>query len=135
MNVSALELIVALVAVFLGSLVQGSIGFGLGIIGAPFIALVVPAALPASLVLVAFPHTIASIVREHHAIELLSQCGWNQTPLFLRLSSLQSIWQFSGVVGPPRCHGVMWSASMPSSSNFSLQTGQIPFWRSYASVF
>ena len=28
-------------------------------------------------------------------------------PAFLRLSSLQSIWQFSAVVFPPSCHGVI----------------------------
>lgn len=69
MSVSALDLIIALAAIFFGSLLQGSIGYGLGIIGAPFIALVVPAALPATLVMVSLPHTSFSVIREHHALD------------------------------------------------------------------
>ncbi len=39
-------------------------------------------------------------------------------PDFRLLSSLQSIWQFSAVVFPPSCQGVIWSASISSISNF-----------------
>jgi len=34
-------------------------------------------------------------------------------PLFRRLHSEQSIWQFSVLVFPPLIHGVIWSASIP----------------------
>jgi hypothetical protein len=53
-----------------------------------------------------------------------------QTPLFLRLSSAQSILQFEAIVLPPLNHGVMWSACISPSSKCSVQTGQMPFCRS-----
>jgi uncharacterized membrane protein YfcA len=62
-------LLVALTAVLVGSIVQGAIGFGLNLLAAPFVALVVPEALPTSLVLVAFPLTISMAIREHHGID------------------------------------------------------------------
>lgn len=58
-----------------------------------------------------------------------------QTPLFLRLSSAQSILQFEAIVLPPLDHGVMWSACISLISKCSVQTGQMPFCRSYASRF
>ncbi|HEU5302712.1 MAG TPA: sulfite exporter TauE/SafE family protein [Acidimicrobiia bacterium] len=69
MHVGALELVVALGAVLMGSVVQGSIGFGLNLLAAPLVAIVVPEALPTTLVLVAFPLTITTVAREHHAID------------------------------------------------------------------
>jgi len=68
-HVGPLELIVALTAVLMGSVVQGSIGFGLNLLAAPLVAIVVPEALPTTLVLVAFPLTITTVAREHHAID------------------------------------------------------------------
>jgi len=62
-------LLVALTAILIGSIVQGSVGFGLNLLAAPFVALVVPEALPTSLVLVAFPLTIMMAIREHHGID------------------------------------------------------------------
>jgi uncharacterized membrane protein YfcA len=69
-HVGALELAVGLSVVLIGAIVQGSIGFGLNLLSAPFIALVVPAALPATLVLVALPASITTLVREHRHLEL-----------------------------------------------------------------
>jgi uncharacterized membrane protein YfcA len=69
-HVGALELGVGLVVVLVGSVVQGSIGFGLNLLSAPFIALVIPEALPATLVLVALPASITTVVREHRHLEL-----------------------------------------------------------------
>src|SRR5690554_1407389 len=54
-------------------------------------------------------------------------------PLFIRLSSLHNIWQFSADVFPPSCQGVMWSASISESSKCSPHFTQIPFCLSYAS--
>lgn len=48
-------------------------------------------------------------------------------PLFRRLHSRQSIWQFSAMVLPPSRQGVMWSASICSISKCSPQMAQIPF--------
>jgi uncharacterized protein len=68
-DVGVVALLVALTAVLVGSIVQGSIGFGMNMLAAPFVALVVPAALPTSLVLVAFPLTVSVAFREHHHID------------------------------------------------------------------
>jgi uncharacterized membrane protein YfcA len=62
-------LAVALVAVLVSSLVQGTIGFGLNLLAAPFIALVIPEALPVTLVLVAWPVGGMTALREHHALD------------------------------------------------------------------
>ncbi len=69
MHVTLAVFLVAATVVSFGSLVQGSVGFGLNLLAAPFIAIVIPAALPATLVLVAFPLAISTLVREHHAVE------------------------------------------------------------------
>jgi len=44
-------------------------------------------------------------------------------PLFVLLSGLQSIWQFSCTVLPPPLHGRMWSASISSNLKCFLQAG------------
>lgn len=69
MHITVLDYIVAAAAVLVGSVVQGSIGVGLNMVAAPFVALVVPEALPATLVLVAVPIAITTLVREHHALD------------------------------------------------------------------
>jgi uncharacterized protein len=61
--------VVAATAVSVGSVVQGAVGFGLNLLAAPFVALVIPEALPATLVLVAFPLAVSTVTREHHAVE------------------------------------------------------------------
>ena len=63
------ELAMALTVVLIGSLVQGTIGFGLNLFAAPFIALVIPEALPVTLVLVAWPVGGVTALREHHALD------------------------------------------------------------------
>jgi len=72
MDVGPAEYLVAAAAVLLGSVVQGSVGVGLNIVAAPFVALVVPEALPATLVLVAVPLAVTTLVREHHALDRLA---------------------------------------------------------------
>lgn len=69
MDVAAPEFLVAVAAVLIGSVVQGAIGVGLNMIAAPFVAIVVPEALPATLVLIAVPIAITTLVREHHAVD------------------------------------------------------------------
>jgi uncharacterized protein len=71
-DVGLVDFLVAATAVLIGSVVQGSIGVGLNIVAAPFVALVVPEALPATLVLVAVPLAITTLVREHHALDRLA---------------------------------------------------------------
>jgi len=72
MHVGALELVVSAAAVLLGAIVQGSIGVGLNIVAAPFVALVIPEALPATLVLVAVPLAVSTLVREHDAVDRIA---------------------------------------------------------------
>jgi uncharacterized membrane protein YfcA len=69
MHVSLLAYCVAATAVLVGSVVQGSTGMGLNMIAAPFVAIVVPDALPATLVLVALPLAVSTLVREHYALD------------------------------------------------------------------
>jgi uncharacterized membrane protein YfcA len=49
--------------------VQGTIGFGLGLLAAPFIAIAIPGAVPVTLVLVAWPIGGVAVLREHHALD------------------------------------------------------------------
>jgi uncharacterized membrane protein YfcA len=68
-HLSATELVVALAAVLVGAFVQGTVGFGINILAAPVMALVEPEALPATLILAAFPLATGMLVREHRAID------------------------------------------------------------------
>jgi uncharacterized membrane protein YfcA len=68
-HVSIGAFVVAASAVAIGSTVQGSVGFGLNLLSAPFVAIVVPEALPATLVLLAFPLAVAVVRREHHRVD------------------------------------------------------------------
>lgn len=72
MHIGVAEALVVGGAVLVGSIVQGSIGVGLNIVAAPFVALTVPEALPATLVLVAIPLAITTLLREHHAVDRLA---------------------------------------------------------------
>ena len=69
MHVGIGAFVVAATAVSVGSVVQGAVGFGLNLLAAPFVALVIPEALPATLVLVAFPLSVSTVAREQHAVE------------------------------------------------------------------
>ena len=60
---------IALAAITIGALVQGSVGFGANIVAVPVIALFEPDALPATLALVVIPLVAAMAVRERHAVD------------------------------------------------------------------
>jgi uncharacterized membrane protein YfcA len=68
-HLSAAALTLALVTVFAGAFVQGTVGFGVNILAAPVLALVEPDALPATLILAALPLAAGMLIREHHAID------------------------------------------------------------------
>ena len=72
MHVGVFDFVVAATAVLVGSVVQGSIGFGVNLLAAPFVAIVVPEALPATMTLVALPIAITTVRREHHAVDRLA---------------------------------------------------------------
>jgi uncharacterized protein len=63
------------VAIMLASALQASIGFGIGMFAAPIVALVDPALIPGTLIMVATLVTLMVVVREREAIDL-SGTGW-----------------------------------------------------------
>ena len=69
MDLTVTGVVVAVVIIIFGSVVQGTIGFGLGLLAAPFIAIVIPDAIPVTLVLVAWPIGGVTALREHHALD------------------------------------------------------------------
>jgi len=63
MHVGLAGLLVVGLAMFVGALVQGSVGFGAAIVAFPVIVLVEPALLPQSIMLAAFPLTVVVFLR------------------------------------------------------------------------
>ncbi|WP_083968323.1 sulfite exporter TauE/SafE family protein [Janibacter melonis] len=72
------ELVVVGVAVALAAMLQGSIGFGMGMIAAPVVALVQPTLLPATLVLLAAVVTTLTLVTDRQHVDLRGT-GWALT--------------------------------------------------------
>jgi uncharacterized membrane protein YfcA len=62
-------------AIMLASALQASIGFGIGMLAAPIVALVDPALIPGTLIMVAAFVTLIVVVREREAIDLHGT-GW-----------------------------------------------------------
>jgi uncharacterized membrane protein YfcA len=69
MPVSPIELLLAVVVVAAGSLTQGSIGVGLGILTVPILSLINPIMAPVPTLLLAIPLTMSMALRERTAIE------------------------------------------------------------------
>jgi uncharacterized protein len=57
------------IAVIVGAAIQSSIGFGMNLVTVPVLALVLPAALPATVVLLGIPISVAMLRHEHRAID------------------------------------------------------------------
>jgi uncharacterized membrane protein YfcA len=68
-HVTVAAYVAILLTVVLGASAQGSIGFGQNLIVVPVVALVLPAALPGTLVVSGVPLTALMVVREHEGIE------------------------------------------------------------------
>ncbi|MCP5118561.1 MAG: TSUP family transporter, partial [bacterium] len=64
------ELLLASTVVLLGSVIQGSVGFGLGILAAPLLLLINPILIPAPLLSAALVLTLLVARREHQSIDL-----------------------------------------------------------------
>lgn len=64
-----------MLAVVVGAVVQGSIGFGVNLVAVPVVAVVEPEALPATLTLLALPLTVGMLVREHDHVDRRG-LGW-----------------------------------------------------------
>jgi uncharacterized protein len=54
---------------------QASIGFGMGMLAAPIVAIVDPTMIPGTLIMLATVLTLLVVIREHHAIDLTGT-GW-----------------------------------------------------------
>jgi uncharacterized membrane protein YfcA len=64
------ELVLASAVVLLGSVIQGSVGFGLGILAAPLLVLINPVLIPAPLLSAGLVLTLLVAKREHQSIDL-----------------------------------------------------------------
>ncbi|AKS32167.1 sulfite exporter TauE/SafE family protein [Mycolicibacterium goodii] len=62
-------------AILLASCMQASIGFGMGMLAAPVVAIVDPALIPGTLIMLATAVTLLVVVRERKSIDL-SGTGW-----------------------------------------------------------
>ena len=69
MELSTTELVIALVACVVGAVVQGSIGFGFGLVVIPVLVLTEPGSLPATMLILALPMTVWMAFRERASID------------------------------------------------------------------
>jgi uncharacterized membrane protein YfcA len=68
-HVSAADFAIILLTVVVGAAAQGSIGFGHNMIVVPVVALVLPEALPGTLVISGLPLSLFMVAREHRGID------------------------------------------------------------------
>lgn len=73
MSISSYVIVAA--AIVLASCMQASIGFGMGMLAAPIVAIVDPGLIPGTLIMLATLLTLFVVVREHQAIDL-GGTGW-----------------------------------------------------------
>jgi uncharacterized membrane protein YfcA len=72
-NVAAYSIVA--VAIILASCMQASIGFGMGMLAAPIVAIVDPGLVPGTLIMLATLLTLLVVIKEHQAIDLKGT-GW-----------------------------------------------------------
>jgi uncharacterized membrane protein YfcA len=73
--VSAVDYSVIAIAILLASCLQASIGFGMGMVAAPVVAIVDPALVPGTLIMLAASVTLMVVIRERTSIDV-SGTGW-----------------------------------------------------------
>lgn len=66
------ELVILVIVVFAGALVQGTLGYGVGLISVPFFLLLEPSFVPAVPMLLALPTMTLALIRDRHFVELRS---------------------------------------------------------------
>lgn len=64
-----MSVVVAVVATVVGAAIQGSLGFGMNMVTVPFLALVLPKALPVTMIVLAVPLSIGMVRYERHALD------------------------------------------------------------------
>jgi len=67
--VEFINVIIAFFITTIGATLQGSIGFGLGLIGVPLLVLLDPVFVPGPLLMAALCLTLLIALREHHAVK------------------------------------------------------------------
>jgi uncharacterized protein len=67
--------VAAAAATAIGAIVQGSLGFGMNLVSVPVIALVLPKALPVTVIVLGIPIAIGMVHYERHAIDRVG-VGW-----------------------------------------------------------
>lgn len=75
MDVTIGALAAAVAATAVGATVQGSIGFGMNLVSVPVLALVLPKALPVTVIVLGLLISLAMVRHERHAIDLVG-VGW-----------------------------------------------------------
>jgi uncharacterized membrane protein YfcA len=73
--VSVASYSIVAVAIILASCMQASIGFGMGMLAAPIVAIVEPGLIPGTLIMLATMLTLLVVLREHQHIDLAGT-GW-----------------------------------------------------------
>ncbi len=74
-TLTAVQLLLAWAVICVGATLQGSIGFGLGVVGAPLLVLIAPGLVPGPLLFDALLLAMLVVHREHRSIHL-SGLGW-----------------------------------------------------------
>lgn len=69
MSISIWQYLLAISVVAVGSMIQGSLGFGLGLVAAPALALIDQTFIPGPLLLVGVAVTLTVFIREHGAVD------------------------------------------------------------------
>lgn len=75
MDVPAGAVVAAAVATGIGATIQGSLGFGMNLVTVPVLALVLPKALPVTVIVIGVPLAVGMVRYEHHAIDRVG-VGW-----------------------------------------------------------
>jgi uncharacterized membrane protein YfcA len=73
--VSTIDLVLANLALMVGAIVQGAVGFGAMLVGIPFLLLIEPDLVPGSALVASVPLGIAILARDHHHGHL-REVGW-----------------------------------------------------------
>ena len=104
MHVSLAQYLAVASIVTVGAFCQGTIGFGMNLLSAPIVGLVAPHLLPATMVVVGIPMSIAMAIREHDHIDwrgvgTISLGRVPGTALGVWLVTLASVRMLGGIVG------------------------------------
>ncbi len=75
MTLTPIQLLLAWAVTCVGATLQGSVGFGLGVVGAPLLVLIAPGLVPGPLLFNALVLAVLVVHREHRSIHL-SGLGW-----------------------------------------------------------